>query len=255
MPNDYEVEETAPPSEVENYPLFGDGDDDELANGETGNYPLPGDEEGRAAKANDNDPLEGLNRAFFAFNVRFDDYMLAPLARGWKDLPREFTDRVHNAFANVAEPVSIANHTLQLDSRGIGNGLARLLLNLTVGLGVFDVASAVGVGGGRTDLGITLGKWGMGDGPYLVAPFIGPSSPRDLFGFFVDERFGPLGWAEDKGKITFFEYAALKGTDTVDKRAAALKPIERLRSSSLDFYAAMRSAYQQHRAALVKQAN
>lgn len=198
------------------------------------------------------DPLEPLNRVVFAFNWWFDRYLLRPLAEGWDAAPDEATDRVHNLLSNVAEPLSAANSALQGDRIGLGNAVARLLLNVVVGLGVFDVASAVGVGGQKTDLGITLGKWGIGNDPYLVVPFLGPSSVRDFGGTLVDNYFAPFTIAERNDKMTFFEYGSIHGVDKVDKRSLILPELAELEASSLDFYAAVRAVYRQRRAALVR---
>ena len=198
-----------------------------------------------------NDPLEYFNRAIFAFNEQLDRYLLKPLAQGWDDIPDEITDRAHNLLANLDKPVSAVNYVLQADRQGVGNALAGLLLNVVIGLGMFDVASAVGVGEAKTDLGITLGKWGIGDGPYLVLPLLGPSPPRDLAGAVGDAYFSPSNLAVRNKKITFFEYASSQTTKVVDERASILQSLSSLKASSLDFYAAVRAVYRQKRAAQI----
>ena len=194
------------------------------------------------------DPLEGFNRLMFSFNQQFDKFLLEPLAMGWDALPSEATDRVHNVLATVKQPMVVANQILQADRQAIGNSLATLLLNLTVGVGgLFDVATALGIGNEPTDLGITLGKWGVGSGAYVVMPVLGSTNFRDLFAAVAQGYGEPLYILERNEKITFFEYGMIQLTDGVDTRARLADDIDTLKKSSLDFYTSVRSVYNQRR--------
>jgi len=157
-----------------------------------------------AASEDAYDPLQPVNRVFYRFNDLGDRYVLRPVAVGYsRALPAQLRTGVHNFFSNLLYPVTIANAFLQGKFRQSGRDGARFLLNTTVGLGgLFDPASRVGLTANDEDFGQTLAVWGVGNGPYLVIPILGPSTLRNTAGDVVDTPLTPflnitdgdLGW-------------------------------------------------------------
>lgn len=145
-----------------------------------------------------NDPYEGFNRKMFAFNNGVDKYALSPAATVYKTVTPEFArDRVSDFFWNLRAPVTFANDVLQVEPERAGTTFARFGINTTLGiLGLWDPASRMGLERHREDFGQTLAVWGVESGPYLVMPFLGPTTPRDLLGFGVDRAIDPVTWVE-----------------------------------------------------------
>lgn len=133
------------------------------------------------------DPWERLNRFDYRFNARFDEAVFFPVANGYRRLPSPIRSGVHNFFGNLSEVDSMINYTLQ---GRVGNGVrsfGRFVINSTIGIGgLFDVAAKIHLSGMPTGFGTTLAKWGMHPGPYLVIPFIGPSTLREAVGLLGD---------------------------------------------------------------------
>ncbi len=190
----------------------------------------------------DADPWEGLNRRVFAFNEFLDRNFLKPVAKGYQKITPQFVDDgVSNVFNNLGEVPSFVNHVLQgrLPEAGLDGG--RFAVNTTLGLvGVFDVASRMGIAQKSTELGITLGRWGLRSGPYLVLPFLGPSSVRDGVGRGGDYFVTPLSYVEDDTLRW-----SLRGLELVDVRADLLS-VEELITG--DRYVFMRNLYLKRRA-------
>lgn len=145
-----------------------------------------------AAESNDPDPWEGFNRKVFAFNETVDKYVAKPLAEGYQYVtPQPVDDSVTHFFSNIGELLVIANDVGQLKLGQAASDTARFLVNTTVGFfGVFDVASHIGLEKHNEDFGQTLGYWGVGSGPYLVLPILGPSTLRDSSGLLFDYEYG-----------------------------------------------------------------
>jgi phospholipid-binding lipoprotein MlaA len=135
-----------------------------------------------------NDPWEGSNRAFYKFNAKFDEFVFLPLVRGYEFVTPDFIEnRVTDFFSNLSEFRNATNGLMQARPDAAGRAAIRLALNSTAGvLGLFDVATPLGVSQQQLDFGLTLGRWGVGNGPYLVVPVLGPSNTRDFSGFAVD---------------------------------------------------------------------
>jgi len=201
---------------------------------------------GARAAASSDDPWEGFNRGVFAFNEFLDRYLLKPLAKGYQRVTPQFVDDgVSNFFSNLDEVPSFANHLLQWELHEAALDVGRFGVNTTLGLlGLFDVASRMGIQQKDTDLGITLGRWGVRPGPYLVLPFFGPSSVRDGVGRGGDYFFTPLTYVDDE-TLTW----SLRGIEAVDTRADLLS-VEQLITG--DKYVFMRNLYLKRRAFLVK---
>jgi len=133
------------------------------------------------------DPWERLNRFTYRFNARFDEAIFLPAANTYRRAPRPIRAGVHNFFGNLAEIDSVINYTLQWRLRYGLRSLERLAINTTIGIGgLFDVATKLKLPGAPTGFATTLAKWGMHPGPYLVIPFLGPSTLRDGVGFAAD---------------------------------------------------------------------
>ena len=199
------------------------------------------------------DPWEGMNRGTFVFNQFFDKYLLSPLARGYRFvLPGEVRTGVRNFFSNLREPWTTINSALQGDLKNTGNSLVRFCLNTTVGLlGIFDVASSVGFEKQKEDFGQTLAVYGLDSGPYLVLPFLGPSTVRDAVGKVAGIFGDPVTLALNReGKDDWLWIGtAVKG---IDFREQNLEKIDNLEATSVDFYATIRSLYLERRNRMIR---
>ena len=199
------------------------------------------------------DPFESANRAVFAFNNAMDDAIIHPIAKGYNTVvPEPARTGVDNALRNLRSPVNFVNQALQGDIDGAGNVLLRAAVNTFIGLGgLFDVAAYEGYEAEYEDFGQTLGVWGIDHGPYFVVPFFGPSSLRDSTGFVVDSFADPLRWwlfnIDEDGW-----YYGKTALNYVSVRASLVDVLEDLENSSIDYYASTRSAYVQHRKALLE---
>jgi phospholipid-binding lipoprotein MlaA len=214
---------------------------------------MPADPDERADFVEANDPLEPMNRAVFDMNMYLDDHVMAPVARTYRDeTPEPVKASVHNVLTNLSEPYVAGNDLLQGNPQRAADSLGRFLINSTWGLfGLFDrVGDTGGPRAHENDIGVTLGVWGVDEGPYLMLPFVGPSNPRDTAGRVADLWASPasavfaangIGWISD----------AQFGVDLVDSRTQLLDPLDEVKRSSIDLYAAIRSLYRQRRAALV----
>ncbi|MDH1261369.1 MULTISPECIES: MlaA family lipoprotein [unclassified Pseudomonas] len=198
------------------------------------------------AQAAEEDPWEGFNRAMFRFNDTLDTYALKPLAQGYQTVtPKFLEDGVHNVFGNLGDVGNLANNLLQGKIHDAGVDTSRLLLNTTIGvLGFFDVAKQMGLNKTDEDFGQTLGVWGLDSGPYLVLPFLGPSSVRDAAGRLPDSLLEPYPYMDHVPTRN-----VTRGVDVVDTRASLLSA-EKLISG--DKYIFIRNAYLQNREFRVK---
>lgn len=199
------------------------------------------------------DPLEGVNRGVFKFNDTVDTAVLEPVAKGYRTaVPAPARTGVRNALRNLKTPTILANNLLQADITGAGDTLTRFFANTLFGLGGFvDVASNGGPSYREEDFGQTLGVWGVDHGPYLVLPLLGPSSVRDTTGLVVDTYADPLRmWLMNTDRDGW--YYGKVAVASVDKREELLDVLADLKKNSVDYYAAMRSAYIQKRDAQVR---
>ncbi len=200
-----------------------------------------------------NDPLEPFNRAMYAVNLRVDQYALRPAAVAYTHvLPGGVRDGIHNALANLAEPVKLGNDMLQGKSRHAGDSLMRFVINTTIGgLGFFDVATKLGYPDRDSDFGLTLATWGAGSGPFLFLPVLGPGDPRDTSGRIVDIASDPLNYFGQGVGVTVANWTRF-GVNLVDARAQYLGTFAQIRRTALDPYATFRSLFRQHRAGQVE---
>jgi len=200
-----------------------------------------------------NDPLEPLNRGIFAFNDALDRALVEPVAKVYNFLtPDFFRAGVQNFMRNLRTPLIVANNVLQGDIKGAGVASARFVINTVGGVGgLFDVAGANGMPFEPEDFGQTLAVWGFGEGFYLVLPVLGPSSLRDGAGFAVDTFADPVRlYAFNRDEEWIYYTRGL--VEGLDNRARLVSAVRDMRRNSLDYYAAVRSAYTQRRRALVR---
>lgn len=194
------------------------------------------------------DPLEPLNRATFKFNGAVRIAILQPVAKVYSTvLPKPAQDGVRNAVNNLKSPVIFLNDLAQGEGKRGGKTLGRFLINSTLGIGgLFDVAKRMGLERHGEDFGQTLGVWGVGEGFYLVLPLLGPSSGRDAVGRAVDIVSDPFWWLLTGTDEAYLRYVN-RSLDGIDRLARNLEKIKGLKRSSIDYYAAVKSAYIQSR--------
>lgn len=151
---------------------------------------------GTIAKPRTDDPLERFNRKVYAFNDAADKAVIRPVAVTYRKITNDTTRRlISNFYANIKMPITIINDLLQIEPKSALRNSGRFAVNTTVGIiGLFDPASEIKLTPDDTDFGVTLAKWGMPEGPYLVLPLIGPTTGRDAFRLPVDNFFDPLFW-------------------------------------------------------------
>lgn len=193
------------------------------------------------------DPLEGMNRVIFSFNDTADRFVLKPIALGYHYVtPDPVENGIGRMFSNIGEIVNVVNDVLQGKFGQAGNDTGRFLVNSTIGLaGFFDVADSFGLEKNEgEDFGQTLGHWGVGNGAYLVLPFLGPSNLRDAPGRVVDSFLNPISDIDHVPTRN-----QIYGAGVLSARAQLLEA-EKLISG--DKYSFIRDAYMQRREYLVK---
>ncbi len=209
---------------------------------------VPADLAGRQAYYEANDALKPLNRSIFKFNLFLDRILFKPVAVAYRGvLPTAMQNGIRNFLNYIRTPVIFANNLLQGDVAGAQATFARFATNTLVGFGGFgDPASDMGAKFRDEDFGQTLAVWGVGEGSYLMLPVLGPSNPRDVVGLVVDFVIDPINWwaADTDNEEVTYGRTLLRG---IDKRSRNIKTLDDLESSSLDFYATIRSLYRQIR--------
>ena len=207
---------------------------------------------GCAAPRNPDDPLEPVNRVVYRFNDALDKALLKPTAKGYiAVMPTTGKIMVSNFFSNLDDIMVTANDLLQFKlAQGVSDGM-RFVVNSTIGvLGLIDVASAGGLKKHDEDFGQTLGKWGFGNGAYLVLPIIGPSTVRDGFGFYVDLYLDPMYYISDmstRNQAFLFQ--------KITRRADLLDQEKVMNEALIDRYQFMRDIYLLHRKNLLYDGN
>jgi phospholipid-binding lipoprotein MlaA len=198
-----------------------------------------------------NDPWEPTNRVLFKIDQGLDAALIRPVAWTYtKVVPQPARNGVTNAIANLRSPITFVNDVLQGEGTRAMQTFWRLIINSTVGLGgLFDVGARVGVPGHTEDFGQTLAVWGAGEGPFLYLPILGPSGVRDGIGLGVDNfGFDPISWySYNSHNIQWIQWAYL-GAELIDAKSTTMATTDELKKSSIDYYAALRSAYRQYRA-------
>ncbi len=207
--------------------------------------------------ARQEDPWQGMNRKIFAFNEKVDTYVGKPIAKSYIKITSSNTRLViSNFYSNIRLPISIVNDLLQAQLEGAAKNTGRLVVNSTIGLaGIFDPASELGLNLDPTDFGVTLARWGVPQGPYMVLPILGPSSLRDVWAYPVDTYFlNPLSyWIRDNNLKYRAEYLPLV-LYYIQLRASYMNA-DAFLSSAYDPYTLMRDAYLQRRNFLIYHGN
>jgi|TARA_B100001063_G_scaffold245788_1_gene282514 phospholipid-binding lipoprotein MlaA len=195
----------------------------------------------------ESDPWEGMNRSIFEFNEGLDKYVAKPVAQGYQAVTPQIVDTgITNFFSNLEDVLIVVNDIFQLKPLQAASDTARFVVNSTVGLlGFFDVASHIGLPKHNEDLGQTLGYWGVGEGPYLMLPLLGPSNLRDSFGLAGDS-FSGLSYTDIA--YTSAQTVGLITLKNVDLRADLIASEGLITGERYTF---LRSFYQQRRAYLV----
>lgn len=204
------------------------------------------------ALAQDRDPLEPFNRAVFAFNDDIDRALVKPVAGWYRDyVPTPLRRSIGNFFRNLLEPTTVINDLLQGKFEQALSDTGRFVANTTFGvLGLFDVATHLGMERHAEDFGQTFAVWGIGSGAYIVLPLIGPSNLRDAVGllpfyFATDPRIVNDDWETS---------LALLSVDTVNLRADLLTAGKVL-DLQTDRYEFLRESYMQKRLDLIHDGN
>ena len=207
------------------------------------------------------DPIEPANRFVFSINRAIDVIAIRPIAVAYRDwMPAPAQRGVRNVLDNLGEPVTAIAEVVQGAPGRAGTTLARFVINSTIGIaGIFDVASAIGLAKTKEGFGNTVGYYAgvepENGGFYIVLPLIGPSNARDGVGLAIDAAVDPFS-------LVFFSidrtagwiYAGARfGTTAIDTRSRTLYALDDLERNSVDYYAALRSAYTQQRAEIIRQ--
>lgn len=217
--------------------------------------PPASDFEAVAEYERNNDPFEPFNRVVFQANLIGDKFILRPVVKTYiKIMPEPVQTGVSNVVANLLEPWTMINQGLQGKGNEGVTTLGRFLINSTIGIvGIFDVASTMGLEKGVEDFGQTLAVWGIDEGPYIMLPFFGPSNPRDTFGLGMEFLADPMGIAIDELDIEPDLFLGIDGgtyihfaVEAFDKRVRYDEAFDEMYEAS-DPYVLARSAYRQKR--------
>jgi len=203
---------------------------------------------GCATNGNPRDPLEPLNRGVYKFNDVVDHVLVKPAAEVYSGVLPDFVRKgISNVFSNLNDVIVALNNVLQGKFSNAASDVGRIAINTTIGLlGIFDPATEAGLEKNNEDFGQTLGYWGIGDGPYLVLPFLGPSSFRDTAGWVGDVYAWPITYVDpnrDRNALIALRFVGI--------RAELLAASNILQTAALDPYEFTRDAYLQRRRNLV----
>ncbi len=197
------------------------------------------------------DPIEPWNRIMFTVNDRVYFWLMKPASKVYNAvLPEQVRVSINNFFHNITTPVRFVNCLLQLKLKCAGNELVRLGINSTVGFGgFFDIAkSGYGIEGSEKDLGLTFGYYGIGNGFYIIWPFLGPSSLRDSIGMVGDGFLNPLDYVTPT-----LDSFALQAYQYFNNASLHVGEYEDFKKASIEPYTAMRDAYVQHRNTAIRE--
>jgi phospholipid-binding lipoprotein MlaA len=197
------------------------------------------------------DPWQPYNEKVFSFNYHFDKYVLKPVAQGYNFVvPDVVQQMIGNAFENINVVPKLANNLLQWNLKGLGTELGRFVINSTLGIGgLFDIArQEFGLQKTRVDFGQTLGRWGLGPGPYVIVPLLPPLTVRDGIGYGVDVALDPLTYV-----LPFiWDRLGMRLGNLVNDRSLNLELFQGVEESTLDLYSATRNGYLQRRQNLIR---
>jgi len=207
---------------------------------------------GCATNGDPRDPLEPINRGIYKFNDVVDRAVIKPVATGYKEaMPSPVRTAIGNFFSNLDDVLVLLNDLLQFKLERAASDFSRLAWNTTVGVaGLIDVATPMELPKHNEDFGQTLGYWGIGNGPYLVLPLLGPSTVRDTVGLAFDSHYDPL-WRH----TPVDERNSAVVLHTVDTRSRLFEAEKVLDEAALDRYIFLRDAYLQRRRGLIYDGN
>jgi phospholipid-binding lipoprotein MlaA len=213
-----------------------------------------------SAPVNELDPWEGWNRGTQEFNDGLDRNIIKPVAKGYQWItPKFVNDGITNFFSNMNDIGVTLNDFMQLKLTQGGMDASRFLINTTAGVaGFVDVAKMIDLPKHNEDFGQTLGFWGVPSGNYLVMPFMGASSPRDVVGAIGDALMNPLTYTfavAGGGVAVSAVNAGAKSVDVADTRADLITTEKIVDEASVDRYSFIKNAYQQRREHLVHDGN
>lgn len=195
-----------------------------------------------------NDPLEPFNKMMFEFNEVLNAVVVRPISIIYTNFfPQIIRKGLRNFLNNLRAPAVFANDVLQGETERAWDTTKRFSINTTIGLGgIIDVAKTWGIEGHKEDLGQTLAVWGVPEGFYLFLPVLGPSNPRDAFGKLVGGYFDPVSrWMYNTDQEEWI-YTRMTA-DYVDQYSSVMDELDRLKKTSVHYYAAVRSIYRQKR--------
>lgn len=196
-------------------------------------------------QASKTDPWERVNRSVFSFNDSLDKYIITPITKAYEFiLPEVIRNSLSNIFSNIGDIYTAVNQLLQGKPKNAVDDLTRFIVNTTFGIGgIFDVATGAGLEKHQEDFGQTFGVWGIGDGPYMVLPLLGPSNVRDTFGWAFDLQTDIL--------LSYVNDIPVRNTITavrvLDQRSKYLSTTNLLETAAFDRYSFVRDAYIQRR--------
>jgi phospholipid-binding lipoprotein MlaA len=216
------------------------------------------------------DPWEPLNTNIFEFNRQFDRFLLKPVAKGYNFVTPDWVQvGISNIFSNLRFAPRFFNNIFQGKMKGAGIEVGRFLVNSTLGgAGLVDVATDMNLTTPEEDLGQTLGRYGVGPGPYLVLPLLPPFTVRDFTGFIGDVFLNPINWlvapiievhnvpsiiAHKNRMTTTFVQTGSRVGEIVNERSRNLEKFQGVEEATLDLYTAVRNAYLQKRAKAVRE--
>lgn len=206
------------------------------------------------------DPLEKYNRKIYVFNDAFDKYFFKHVAKTYRIIiPKKARNSIRNFLQNIFKPVSILNSVAQGKFENALATFSSLLINTTIGVGgIFDISKSKGIEYNEEDFGQTLGHYNIGSGIYLMVPFLGPSSIRDLSGKIFDSTINPVGFnlleigGEDNSLVNSEYRLGIAGLSAIDSRESLLDILDDIQKESFDSYVTIRSAYLQRRISEIK---
>jgi phospholipid-binding lipoprotein MlaA len=198
------------------------------------------------AQSDRSDPWEKMNRGFFRVQMGFDRALIGPLAKSLGRTPSPVRMGLRNVIRNLNEPLVAVNDLLQGRVGTAASTVGRFAINSIFGVaGVMDVAKRGGIPHHDNGFGTTLGRWGVGPGPYLFLPLLGPSTVRDSAGGLADLGLNPLSYAQYANKRTIGISTAV--VDGLLERVDASRDLAVVEQTSTDPYATIRSFYLQNR--------
>jgi len=216
------------------------------------------------------DPWEPFNTKMFEFNRQMDRFVLKPVAKGYDFIVPDLVQvGISNMFYNLRFGPRFLNNVFQGKLKGAGIEVGRFLLNSTVGIaGFFDLAKKIDLVTPEEDFGQTLGFYGVKPGPYLVLPFMPPFTIRDFTGYVGDIFLNPINWLvapiievdgvpsviahKNRTTTTIVQIGARVG-EIVNERSRNLEKFQGVEEATLDLYTAVRNAYLQTRARMIKE--